>query len=129
MLNNLQVSQLSTANHDSSSDVNSDDDASSEYDKDGGDEEEVDAEGLNTLVVSNHFSKNIFSALNLQTTLDAPTTTIDKSATLSKYSLGVCNHCVSSCKWVVTVKSMCACCHINNAESPYCSVPFNPYKE
>ena len=108
MLNSLQVSQLSTANRDSSCIANSDDDALSEYDEydeDDGDEEDVvDTEGENTLVVCD-FSKNIFS--DLQTSPDVATTITDTSATLSKYSIGVSDKCVSKYKEDLFGNSVC----------------------
>lgn len=54
------------------------------------DENEEDVE-----VVSDHSSKNIFSALGLLSTPDDTKTTTDMSGTLPKFSVGVCNECVS----------------------------------
>ena len=107
--NSLHISQLSTANRDSSCDASSDNDA---LDVDDEYEEDEEDESENALVESDHFSKNIFSALDLLSTPDAAATTTDTSASLSKYSLGVCNQCVTSCEWVIMGKSMCACCGI-----------------
>ena len=88
MTNSLHLSQLSTANRDSPCDASSDNNDIDEDDEDDEDEVEVDevdvedvmdseTEDENALVESDHFSKNIFSALDLQTTLDAATTTSD----------------------------------------------------
>ena len=140
----LQVSLLSLTDHERVHGVSSNqdtpdcddggDDEDEGEDDDDEDEEEVEVE-------SDHFSNNIFSAL--LTTPDAAVsipsesadkdatpplphetygaataTTTDKPVAFSKYSLGVCDHCIASCKWVACGMSICACCHLGCEGGP-----------